>query len=54
MKLRSIIIFLIIVLVPFVIGISLFIAERSEATHQKTHFIADTRKSGESRLVFLS
>jgi len=46
MRLRSIIIFLIIALAPFAIGISLFIAEGNEVTHQKIHFITDTRKSG--------
>jgi len=47
MKPRSIIIALIIILVPFAIGIPLFIAKRSEAAHQKIHFTTDTRKNAE-------
>ena len=43
MKIRSLIIGLIIVLIPFIIGITLFMANRNTAVHGKTHFITDTR-----------
>lgn len=45
MKVRSLIIALVIVLVPFIIGLPLFVVKRSEAIRGKAHFITDTRKN---------
>ncbi len=45
MKVRSIIIALVIVLAPFIIGISLFLVKGSEAIHAKAHFMTDTREN---------
>lgn len=43
MKPRSLVVFLIIILTPFVIGASLFTLERIRASHQKIVFVSDTR-----------
>ena len=45
MKFRSFSIALVIILAPFIIGLTLFIVKGSEATHGKTHFITDTREN---------
>jgi len=44
MKIRSIIIALVIVLIPFVLGIFLFIARPNAWIQEKKHFISDTSK----------
>jgi len=44
MKIRSITIALIIVLIPFILGLSLFIARPHSAVYGKENFISDTRK----------
>jgi len=44
MKPRSIIIFLVVILMPFFVGISLFMFEKTQAEHQKIDFVTDTRK----------
>jgi len=45
MKIRSIIIALVIVLIPFIIGIFLFMGKSGKAIDEKVHFITDTRKN---------
>jgi len=45
MKTRSIIIALAIVLIPFIIGTSLFLLKSSGAIREKANFISDTRKN---------
>lgn len=45
MKIRSITIALVIVLIPFIIGIFLFMGKNGEAIDEKIHFITDTRKN---------
>ena len=44
MKIRSIIIALTIVLIPFILGLILFIARPHSAVHGKKNFISDTRE----------
>jgi hypothetical protein len=48
MKPRSMVIFLTIALTPFVIGLSLFIFEKTQAAHQKIDFVTDTREDNGS------
>jgi len=45
MKFRSFSIALIIVFVPFIIGLSLFIIKGGEAIHGKAHLVTDTREN---------
>lgn len=47
MKLRSIIIALVIVLIPFIIGIPLFLLRSSGRIPVKAHLVTDTRKNNE-------
>jgi len=44
MKIRSIIIALTIILIPFILGLILFIARPHSAVHGKENFISDTRE----------
>jgi len=45
MKIRSLIIALVIVLIPFIIGIPLFLARSSGRVSSKAHLVTDTRKN---------
>ena len=45
MKARSIITALIIILIPFILGLALLLTQESQAAHQEINIITDTRKS---------
>jgi hypothetical protein len=49
MKTRFFVVFLIIITIPFIIGIPFFVVKKAAASRQTVHFVTDTRESGDGK-----